>query len=278
MRNWAAALLFLTGAAVPAFELAAYAAGADAPSRIVSANLCADRLVLALADRDKIVSVSHFATDQTLSTVAEQAEGLTPNHADAEEIASMHPDLVIFGQYTQRANSDMLKSLGYSVYMLPHPRDLAAMRKTIMDLAARLGVPERGQAMVAEIDAKLAALPVHQPAKAAFYTAGGWTSGKPSLADDLLKRMGASNIATEAGLGSSGTLPLETLVAAGPQLIIFETLGTRGKEQVSLASQLLDHPALAERGVRRLDMPMKLWDCADASIVDAALLIDKALP
>ncbi len=268
MRRLAAALLLMAGAA----------AQAEAPQRIVSANLCADRLVLALADRDKIVSVSHFAVDPNLSTVTDQAKGIPANHADAEEIATMHPDLVIFGQYTQRANSEMLKTLGYSVYMLPHPRDLDAMRKTIRDLAARLGVPERGEAMVADIDARLAALPVHKPAKAAFYSAGGWTSGKPSLADDLLKRLGAINIPTEAGIGSNGTLPLETLVAAGPQLVIFETLGNSGKQQVSLAAQLLDHPALAERGVRRLDMPMKLWDCADASIVDAARLIDEALP
>jgi iron complex transport system substrate-binding protein len=268
MRNWAAALLFLASAA----------AQADAPRRIVSANLCADRLVLALADRDKIVSVSHFATDPDLSTVAEQAKGIPANHADAEEIATMHPDLVIFGQYTQRANSDMLKTLGYSIYVLPVPHDLATMRKTIRDLAARLGVPERGEAMVADIDARLAELPVHKPAKAAFYSAGGWTSGKPSLADDLLTRLGAVNIPTEAGIASNGTLPLETLVAAGPQLVIFETMGNSGKQQVSLAAQLLDHPALAGRGVRRLDMPMKLWDCADASLIDAARLIEEALP
>ena len=268
MKRAAAALLCL---------LAAAARAEEAPRRIVSANLCADRLVLALADRDRILSVSRFAADPNLSTVVDKAQGLVLNHAGAEEIAAMHPDLVIFGQYTQKASSDMLNSLGYPVYMLPHPRDLAAMRKTIRDLAVRLGVPERGDAMIAGIDARLAALPVHPPARAAFYEAGGWTSGKPSLADDLLRRLGAANIPAEAGVGSSGTLPLETLVAAGPQLIIFETMAAGG-EPVSLASQLLEHPALAERGVRRLDMPMKFWDCADEAIIDAARLIDGALP
>jgi len=266
MRKAAALLMFL----------AAAAAGAEQPQRIVSANLCADRLVMALADRSSIVSLSKFATDPALSTVAEQARGIPLNHADAEEIASLHPDLVIFGQYTQKASSEMLKSLGYPVYMLPHPRDLAAMRKTIRDLAARLGVPERGEALVAEIDAGLAALPAHKPSRALFYAAGGWTSGKPSLADDLLNHFGATNIATEAGLGTNGTLPLEKLVAAGPDLIIVESVGDT--RQISLAEQLLDHPALAEHSVRRLSMPMKLWDCVDGALVDAARLIDGALP
>lgn len=263
-------------AAAFAIVMMAAAAHADEPRRIVSANLCADRLVMALADRDRIVSLSKFATDPNLSTVADQVRGIPLNHADAEEIASLHPDLVIFGQYTQKASSEMLKTLGYQVYMLPHPRDLAAMRKTIRDLAVRLGVPERGEALVAEIDGKIDTLPAHKPARAVFYAAGGWTSGKPSLADDLLRHFGATNIATEAGLGTNGTLPLEQLIASGPDLIVVETMGD--KSQVSLAEQLLEHPALARHTIRRLDMPMKLWDCADGALVDAARLIDEALP
>lgn len=267
MRKAAAALAIL---------LMAAAAHAEAPRRIVSANLCADRLVMALADRDRVVSLSKFASDPNLSTVVEQARGIPLNHADAEEIASLHPDLVIFGQYTQKASAEMLKSLGYQVYMLPHPRDLAAMRKTIRDLAARLGVPERGETLVAGIDGQLAALPAHKPARAVFYAAGGWTSGKPSLAEDLLTHFGAVNIATEAGLGTNGTLPLEKLIASGPDLIVVETMGD--KRQVSLAEQLLEHPALASHDIRRLDMPMKLWDCVDGALIDAARLIDEALP
>jgi iron complex transport system substrate-binding protein len=263
-------------AAALAILLAAAASRAEQPNRIVSANLCADRLVMALADRDRIVSLSKFATDPSLSTVAEQARGIPLNHADAEEIAASHPDLVIFGQYTQKASSDMLKGLGYQVYMLPHPRDLAGMRKTIRDLAARLGVPERGEALVNDIDTQINALPAHKPSRAVFYAAGGWTTGKPSLADDLLHHFGAVNLASEAGIGTNGTLPLEKLIASAPDLIVVETMGD--KTQVSLAEQLLEHPALAERTIRRLDMPMKLWDCADGSLVDAARLIDEALP
>jgi len=266
MRTAAALLIFL----------AAAAAQAGAPKRIVSANLCADRLILDLADHENIVSVSKYATDPTLSTVIDKVGGLPLNGADAEEIAAMHPDLVVFGQYTQKAASDTLKALGYPVYMLPHPHDLEGMRKVIRDLSARLGIPERGEAMIEGIDSDLAALKPHAPARAAFYAAGGWTSGKPSMADDLLTRLGATNVAAAAGIGYSGTLPLEQLIAAGPQLIVVETMGEQ--EPRSLANALLDHPALAARGIRRLQMPMKYWDCADGAIVKAARLIDGALP
>jgi iron complex transport system substrate-binding protein len=259
-----------------AFFFATTASAETPPQRIVSANLCADRLILDLADRDRIVSLSKFASDPALSTVADKVGDLPLNHADAEEIASMHPDLVVFGQYTQKAASDMLKALGYSVYMLPHPRDLDGMRKVIRDLAARLGETERGEAMIQSIDADLSSLKPHRPARAVFYAAGGWTSGKPSMAEDLLSRLGATNVASAAGIGSAGALPLEKLIAAGPDLIVVETMGEN--EPRSLATALLDHPTLSGRGIRRLDMPMKYWDCADRSIVDAARLIEGALP
>ncbi len=263
--GWAVALLLFSGAA-----------SAEAPRRIVSANLCADRLILDLADRDRIVSLSKFAPDPALSTVTDRVGDIPLNHADAEEIAALHPDLVVFGQYTQKAASDTLRALGYPVYMLPHPHDLAGMRKVIRELAARLGETERGEAMIRDIDSDLSAFHPHRPIRAAFYAAGGWTSGRPSMAEDLLTRLGAVNIASAAGIGTSGALPLEQLIAAGPQLIVVETMGDA--EPRALATQLLDHPALAGRGIKRLNMPMKYWDCADRGIVDAARLIDGALP
>src|SRR5918997_3768618 len=46
---------------------------ADAPQRVVSFNLCADQLVVGLADPQQIAGLSPFAADAELSVVAEQA-------------------------------------------------------------------------------------------------------------------------------------------------------------------------------------------------------------
>jgi iron complex transport system substrate-binding protein len=110
--------------------------------------------------------------------------------------------------------------------------------------------------------------------RAAIFTAGGWTHGADSIDDDLLRRLGARNIAAEAGIVGVGSLPLERLVAADPQVIIIETI--TGSEP-SLAAQLLDHPALAHGGARRVELPMKLWQCADGALVEAAQRIAEAL-
>jgi iron complex transport system substrate-binding protein len=264
MKSLAVALLLLTAAA------------AAEPQRIVSANLCADRLVTALADPDKVISLSYHAADPLLSTVLERARTVTLNHADAEEIAAMHPDLVIFGQYSFTASAQMLKGLGIPVHILPVPNNLAEVKSAIRDLASVLGVPQRGEAMVRQIEDGLARLSrPRRQSRAVIYSAGGWTYGAHSLDDDILQSLGAVNVATLAGIDGIGNLSLEQLVALDPQLVIIEAIGDA---QPSLAAQLLDHPVLAGTGIKRLAMPMKLWQCQDVALVEAARLIDEALP
>jgi iron complex transport system substrate-binding protein len=56
---------------------------------------------------------------------------------------------------------------------------------------------------------------------------------------------------------------------------VFESVGTN---QPSLASSLLDHPALAGNQTQRLPIPMRLWACPDLALADAADLIAATLP
>ena len=49
------------------------AAAAEPPRRIVSFNVCADQLVVALADPAQIAGLSPYAADPAVSTVAEKA-------------------------------------------------------------------------------------------------------------------------------------------------------------------------------------------------------------
>ena len=65
--------------------LAAAGAAARAPT-IVSINLCADQMALALADRAQILSLGRLAADPALSALHAQAKGIPTNGAAAEEI------------------------------------------------------------------------------------------------------------------------------------------------------------------------------------------------
>jgi len=246
-----------------------------AARRIVTTNLCADRLVLQLADRENVVSVSRFAADPEVSTVAATAQGIPVNQGDAEDIVALHPDLVVMGAFNSQLTAAMLQSLGIRVYLLPLAESIEAARSAIRGLAAELGLVGRGQRMIADMDARLGALPRRAHAvRSAVYQAGGWSAGRGTMADDLFGRIGFINVAAEAGIAGFGALPLESLVASAPDLIVFESMGDGPP---SVAAELLRHPALSRR-IARVSVPMRLWACPDPALVDAAALVAGAAP
>lgn len=253
------------------------ALAADLPARrVVSSNLCADRLVLQLVEREHVLSVSRFAADPAGSTVADRAAGIPVNRGGAEDIMAFHPDLVVLGAFDAHLTAAMLRSLGIRVHVLPNAESIEEARSAIRELAADLGASEQGEQLIGDMDARLSTLQVRsRPARAAVYQAGGWSAGRGTMADDLFQRIGLINLAAEAGIPGFGALPLETLVALAPDLLVFENMGDDGPP--SVAADLLRHPAIS-RGIRHVSVPMRLWACPDPALVDAAALIAGAAP
>src|ERR1700754_1565304 len=100
MRKLATTLLLLVAFAVPA--------RADATRRIVSFNLCADQLVVALADSVQIAALSPYAHDRHLSVVAERARQFPTLDWSAESTVALGPDLVLVGPNDRRETRVML--------------------------------------------------------------------------------------------------------------------------------------------------------------------------
>src|SRR4051794_41669818 len=94
--------LVVSAAPIHAALAADEVATATKPQRVVSINLCVDELVLRLADRRNIASISWLSLDPKNSNVAALAREFPINHGVAEEIVPLKPDLVIAGMYTAR--------------------------------------------------------------------------------------------------------------------------------------------------------------------------------
>lgn len=251
------------------------AARADAvPQRIVSANLCADRLLLLLAPRERIASVSHLARDPDLSPVAADASGLHANRGGAEEILALRPDLVLLGPFAPRGGATLLRRLGVPVHEVPLAADFAGARAAIRDLAARIGVVARGEALVATLDARLAALPRGaRPLRVASLHAGGWVAGAGTPADAVLAQLGLINAPAVAGATGLRRLDVEALLALAPDLIVVERLAAPGPSE---AESLLRHPALRATGLRMVEVAARAWACPDMALADAAAAIAEA--
>lgn len=256
-------LLALGLAAVPAMAR---------PHRIVSLNLCADALVLRLADRADVLSVSWLARDPENSVVAAEAAAMPVNHGLAEEVAALRPDLVVVGAFTPRSTVAVLRRLGMSILELGVPQDIDGIRAQIRQVAAVLGQAERGERMIGAMDERLAAIrsPTSAPL-AVVLRPNGFTAGRGSLVDEILHRANVRNLAAEQGLENYGEIPLERVALSGVRLLILNQPENRAP---SLGEAMLDHPILsALPDLRLVRVPARLWTCGGPEVADAAALI-----
>src|SRR5437763_16466956 len=129
------------------------ATAAEPPRRVVSFNQCGDQLVLALADPDQIAGLSPYAADPSLSVVAERARAFPRLDWQAESTIALAPDLVLIGQNDRPVTKHVLRAQRLRMYEIALISDLDAARRQIVEAAAVLGHPERGETLLADLDA-----------------------------------------------------------------------------------------------------------------------------
>jgi len=182
----------MLGRIVLCMALCAGAAQArDAPNsesrRVVSFNLCADQLVLALADPSQIAGLSPYAADPALSVMADKARAFRKLDWQAESTIALQPDLVFVGPNDRSMTRRMLISQGLRVVEAGFVSDLDSARRQIREMAELLGQKERGDKLLADLErarARLAAVSrkggetalAPRPAPANFCEGQPWTS------------------------------------------------------------------------------------------------------
>jgi iron complex transport system substrate-binding protein len=249
------------------------------PSRIVSINMCMDELVLRLADRDAIASLTWLSQDPRNANMAAAARGLPVNNGLAEEALSFRPDLVLAGPFSDRSTVALLKQVGARIVEFDVPETFDGVRRQIRQVAAVIGEPQRGEALVADIDRRLARISVDRrraPLRAIILRPNGFTVGPGSLVDEILARAGLANLAAGLDIGAYQQIPLERLALLDADALIVDSDGFTAP---SLATEALSHPVLAalSRHMKVVALPSRLWTCAGPALVDAVqTLVDAA--
>ncbi len=250
--------------------VSSYASAADAPRRVVSFNLCADQLVLALADPGQIAGLSPYAADPVLSVMAEAARAYPRLDWQAESTIALGPDLVLIGDTDRPMTKHLLQAQGLRLHEITLIDDFATARHQIEEVAAVLGHPERGVALLAAIDAaraRLAAAPRPPFTTALLVNRGGYTAGSRSLAAVLLAEAGLKP-PPGALAGYGGYVPLERLLVLHPDVIVLNSLPSEAQDQ---GSYNLLHPALAALYPpdRRLILPTRYTLCGGPALIEA---------
>jgi iron complex transport system substrate-binding protein len=101
------------------------------------------------------------------------------------------------------------------------------------------------------------------------------TAGKGSLMDELLRLSGFRNLAAELGIPAYGRLPLESVLAGRPDLLV---LDGDANTHPARATEFVDHNALQALAgrVRLVSIPLRNSVCAGPDNFEVLKLLAEA--
>jgi iron complex transport system substrate-binding protein len=216
------------------------------PRRIVSTFLCTDEYVFRLVPRDQIAALSFEATDRNpvVSTIADAARGIPTIRPSAETVLMHHPDLVVMYEGTMPQLHAQLGKIGIPVLDVPWANSLVDVRRITRMLGEKLNARERADALLTEMDGKIArakAHAPHPPVRTLIYESNGYSSAG-GMTGEIMALSGLLDVAPGLKPTRLDTLPVESVLAGAPELLILS--GDR-HAQNSRADLVQHHPALA---------------------------------
>ena len=184
-----------------------------AADRIVSLDYCADQFVLGLAGRERVLALSPDA-GKDFSYLRAVTAGLPAVRPRAEDVLALDPDLVVRTYGGGPRAAAFFERAGVPVLQIDFAPDVDAVRDRIRQAAAALGVPRRGEELVAGMDARLARARAGSPGAAVLYLApSGVSAGAGTFVDHLIAEAGLENFDDRAGWRA---IPLERLAYGAP--------------------------------------------------------------
>lgn len=243
----------------------------DGKLEVASLDFCSDQFVLAMLDRNEIVSLSRDATGVE-SFFREKAEGIPQNYANAEELLALKPTLIV-RQWRGSSNMDqVLKSAGAETVALPFTFNVDDALNSMAAFGQTIGRKARAEAFVAKREKMRAELQT-APAlnlKALYITPSGYTAGAGTEPINVMAAAGLNTMVEAYGLNSWAPLPLEKVVSSEkPDVIITSFFDLpRGRNNWSLSGHSFIQDMLADIPV--IDLPARFMACNTLFSIDAA--------
>jgi iron complex transport system substrate-binding protein len=250
---------FAYGAAAVRVEGAAYprfATGADnvrlgldrPPHRLVSQDPHADEFLYDVVPAERVVGVSSAAYDRRISNVFELVERHQPAvSADLERVLRLAPDLVLTPASARAETPSLLRHAGIPVYRFYTMYEtLAAIDQHLRLVGYLTGEDGRAAEAIRRFDATIARAAARRPVSAAsarvLGLGGSYSYGSRTLFTDILRVLGAENVAAQHGLVGYDRISDEQIVRWDPQWIV---AGAEAGAVAATRTRLLAMPAIA---------------------------------
>jgi iron complex transport system substrate-binding protein len=195
------------------------------PRRVVSTYLAADEILASLLAPGRVVAVSAFADDPSVSNVA----GVYPAHvtrvrAQVEAILSLAPDLVCVAGFSDADGLRLEIGAGLPVLRWSRFDTFDDVFANVRLLGAAVGADAAAEALAAASERELAGLRIRlagvAPVRALCLDPPDFSAGAGTLMDEMLSRAGAVNVARQARLDGAGPIPVEVALALDPDVLV----------------------------------------------------------
>lgn len=170
-----------------------------------------------------------------------------------EALLAFEPDLVIAGDAAGPAEVfTQLEAVGVRVAHLPEIAGIDTPVNNIRFVADLLGEPEAGEALVAQVEGKLAqaaelAAQLPEQPRILFLYLGStqmqFAGGTGAASHAMIEAVGAIDVGAEAGLRGFSPFSAELVVAGAPDVIV---VTDRGMSAVGGIEGVLDVPGVAQ--------------------------------
>jgi len=258
--------------------LSALQADPAALPTVVGTNVCADLVLLSVADPAQILSLSRQSLHSGWPWLEETAAAYPSNRGSVEELLQLKPDIaLVYLGWGGRRHAKLLARQGIRVLPVPYPGDWTDALETARRVGAEIGRPVEASAAADAAEARMQALAETARGQRVLYLRpNGGTAGKGTYVDDVLTRIGLRNLAAEQGIHGWGRAPLERLVGNAPDVFL---LGYFDQPQARTSSAFGRHPlfrAMLDR-TPSIAVEAGAWGCGGLELVQAAEQIAAAL-
>lgn len=228
------------------------------PKRIVSLTYGTDEILTALLSPGRIAAYSKYAGDDGISFLTKDEVSRVGRTVDTEpeHILALAPDLVIASTSTPMQTVEVLTHSGIPVYVSAIPTTVEEMKGKVRGVAKAVHEEEKGEALVSDMESKLAALASKlsavSPDKervALGMSFRGILGKKGTLFSDVLRLAHVKDGAAvyEVPKGADAYLSLEILPKIDPDVILLPTWRVKaGDDTKAFEEGLLSNPALRE--------------------------------
>ncbi|TCS43254.1 ABC transporter substrate-binding protein [Reinekea marinisedimentorum] len=225
------------------------------PAKISSKTLFTDELLLNLVAPEQLSSITHIATDETFSNIADKVPPAVQQlDLNVEAILANAPDILFAANWSESDKIRQLRAVGVPVYLINTPFTLADIQQKIRTLGELLNLADEADALIEQMNLELASLAplkeqiLQQGWVALDYNSWGTANGKNTTWQAVLDNSGLINGAAgfEAGAFGQVALSKELIVAVNPDVLFLPgwIYGEHNSAQ-AFYDQVVNDPALA---------------------------------